>query len=244
MRRARAGAAALAVATSLCAAQAARAPIVVAATDAFYADVARQVGGDLVAVSVGAKTSGKDALRFGRGGLDPWLDFDRMRADAAALSARLAEKRPDSKLALGLRMQAFDDGLKPVRAELARLADDYAGEYIVAADVHARAFALGLGAPYKAELVDWKAFAGAPPAGPAPAALQAVASDLAGGGANLFFYDSDAAPPAIEAFAKKVADAGATVVVLRHSLPAKLHWQGFLLRELRTTRGAFNEAAQ
>ncbi|MDE2017041.1 MAG: hypothetical protein KGI57_04980 [Hyphomicrobiales bacterium] len=240
----RAALAAVAGLAALATARAAPAPVPVAPADAFHADVARNVGGDAVAVGRPGAPAPAGAIRFGAGGFDDWLDVEAMRAGAAALSNELAKRRPDAKLSLALRLKAFDDGLKPVRAELARLSANYVGEFVVAADAHARAFFAKLGAPLKAELVDADAFAKAPPGGPDAKTLAGVAQDLQGGAANLFFYDVEAASPAIKAFAKKVAGEGAVVVALRHTLPAKLDWQGFLLRELRATRGAFNEAAQ
>ncbi|MBV1706321.1 MAG: zinc ABC transporter substrate-binding protein [Hyphomicrobiales bacterium] len=236
-----------------------KATLHISAADAVYANIARQIAGNMATVSVDPALARGTVVemrlqghvqrlaagvpeRPGAGAYPSpaWLHVDAMTKLARNIAAALAALDPGHKRDIDEHLKDYEDRLAPVAREMALLREKYRGSAVFVTDP---AFAnmlddLHFGIRNRASLatLDDKG----------PARMKAVKSlgqRITEAAAGVLIYRLDAHDIATD-FLKKAADqAGVPSVGIWSDLPSGLNYQRFILRELLTLHGALNEAA-
>lgn len=270
------------LAVLLLTAQAAAAqPIRISVPEYVYADLAQQVGGPMVAVTLldrektmsngAAALSQTDLVLCSRAKVDawlveaarqlpappvvlealsptsnqidhefPWYDTRAMSALTQNLAAELTHRIPAEAPRIAANLARTQESFRAIDRKFEEIAKTYAGSDILVADALSRSLIQRL----RFKITD-EAYVNALQRGGAPSAtsLAALRGAIQRRKGSIFVYDQDAASPAVKELVAEANDNAIPVVGLRETMPKRLHYQQWMLRELSAVHGALNQAA-
>ncbi|MBV1701370.1 MAG: zinc ABC transporter substrate-binding protein [Hyphomicrobiales bacterium] len=254
-RRIRAGFLALALAHGplALAAQGSVAPVKITAADAVYADIAQQVGGTAVSVTIAGKSkahaplllyppgASRAPVAVPMPGAQAWFHVAAVKALAQTLAQDLSRMKPQSAAEFDKNLKQFNDKLAPVESKIQFLSHTYRGTKVFATDLIYQNMLDDLHFGIR-ELAAVRQLAQNGPA--RAAAIKKLKSQIDESSVGVLVYDVQSKSPVTRELEKQAMTAGVPTIGIPEEKPSGLDYQAWMLRTLNTLHGGLNEAAQ
>jgi len=245
-------------------------PVRIGVSDRVYEDLAEQIGGRAVSVSlyqhpvsalpaldiVICDCSRRDSwlaeARHGTQALvikasdetanlePPWYDVQGMAHLTKTLAAELTRHAPAEAQYIATNTARAMTGFSALDRRIEEVAKDYANSDVLLADELFR----GLIGRLQFKIRDEHYLKSLKPGTqPSPQSIVTLRDAIQRRSGSIFLYDKDAAGPALQEIVSLANDGGIPVVALHEHPPKGLHYQQWMLRQINAVHGALNEAS-
>lgn len=225
----------------------------ITAADTVYADIAKQVGGTAVSVTIAPHKARAPLVLMPPGtkrapialsmppGAQAWFHVAAVKALARTLAQHLSHIEPKFSTEFDKNLNQFNDKLAPVEIKIQFLSQTYRGSKVFATDLIYKNMLDDLHFGIR----DLAAVRQLTQNGPArAAAIKKLKSQINESSVGVLVYDVQSKSPVTHELENQAMTAGVPTIGIPEEKPSGLDYQAWMLRTLNTLHGGLNEAAQ